>query len=85
MRLLSSYVTENGTDTITHRIDQTYPGGNATILFGDFQVQHDLEAFRKQFVVPPQCQHTNLLPCNQATVDYAKRLGEKYHKGRPLQ
>ena len=82
MRLLSSYVTENGTDTITHRIDQTYPGGNATILFGDFQVQHDLEAFRKQFEVPQQCQKNNLLQCPSSTVEYERQLADKHRAGR---
>ena len=74
-----SYITENGTDVISHRIDFSSPAGPGKILYGDFQVQHDLDTFRKQFVVPQECQANNLLPCNSATV---KRLSDKYHKGR---
>merc|ERR1712072_866700 len=47
------YVTKNGTDTITPRIDYAVAGQTSgEILFGDFKPQHDLDTFRKAFEAP---------------------------------
>jgi hypothetical protein len=67
------YITfdNNGRDTISHRIDFFVPGANASsgaILYGDFQVQHDIAAFRetiKQYV-PASCMEPNTMACNTA-------------------
>lgn len=85
------YITKQGNDTITHRIDfntgpngpqgtvQRCPAGHpsepgvwlqdGSILYGDFQVQHDLEAFRKTFMPPAECLKPNVLACNDEDVE----------------
>merc|ERR1712072_813156 len=68
------YVTMNGTDTITHRIDYSEPGDthaqNGQILFGNFTVKHDneIEAFRQVFHAPPACLKPNTLTCASSKV-----------------
>merc|ERR1711871_1215994 len=58
------YITKQGNDTISHRIDFIVPGQTAgSILYGDFQPQHDLAAFRKTFMPPAPCLKKNVLPC----------------------
>ena len=58
------YVTKNGTDTITHRIDYAVAGQTSgEILFGDFKPQHDLDTFRKAFEAPAECLKPNTLTC----------------------
>ena len=48
------FITENGTDVITHRIDFGAPGKGATgsILYGNFQNVHNVTAFRDVFQPP---------------------------------
>lgn len=70
------YVTVNSSDVISHRIDFQSPAVDGSILYGNFQVQHDIAQFRKTFVVPPECQHNNILSCNTGTVE---RLAKKFH------
>lgn len=61
------YVTTSGNDTITHRIDYSAPGADpGSILYGDFQVQHDLDTFRDVFKSPAECHKPNTLKCNDA-------------------
>ena len=72
------YVTTSGNDTITHRIDYGAPGSGAqagSILYGDFQVQHDLDTFRQVFQAPPECLKPNTLKCSSAKT---KEGEEKY-------
>ena len=69
-----SYVTQNGTDVISHRIDYTAPGADGSILYGDFQVQHDLESFRKTFTVPDECKKPNTLRCGSEMVARVNKL-----------
>jgi hypothetical protein len=63
------YITlnNNRTEVISHRIDFFAPGAIGSILYGDFQVQHDLGAFRTAIKanLPDSCTHANVLPCNQ--------------------
>jgi len=71
------FVTKNaGNDTITHRIDFTAPGADGSILYGDFQVQHNLTAFRKaiQQYVPAECLKPNTLQCAS---EHAKKWNSK--------
>lgn len=58
-------LSDDRTDTISHRIDMVAPGHDGSILYGDFQVQHDIDAFReaiKQYA-PAICLHPNVLQC----------------------
>jgi len=72
------YITEQGNDTISHRIDFNVPGQTqGSILYGDFQPQHDIAAFRKTFMPPPQCLKNNVLACGK---DHAKNVALKYNK-----
>merc|ERR1712151_682520 len=53
-------------DVISHRIDYNVsgvdgPGG--TILYGDFQVQHDVDTFKDVFTPPAECLKPNVLKC----------------------
>ena len=71
------FVTVNGTDTITHRIEYGVPGlpkvKAGTILYGDFKPQHNLTAFRNVFKAPPQCLKPNTAQCDNAKVDEWER------------
>jgi len=58
----------SNSDIISHRIDFSYPGQNnsesqGSILYGNFEVQHNVTAFRNMFKVPPECQKNNLMKC----------------------
>jgi hypothetical protein len=61
------YITPNGTDWVSHRIDFAGPGADGSILYGDFQIQPTakLDEFRKYFLnrVPAVCLHPNVLAC----------------------
>jgi len=58
------YITQsdNG-DVISHAIDYSAPGtAPGRILYGNFTVQHDLDAFREVFKAPSSCQG-NVMTC----------------------
>lgn len=73
------FITQSGNDTISHRID--YFGGSnqssGAILYGDFQVQHDLDTFRKVFQPPAACLKPNTLTCDD---DKVKEWNMKHFK-----
>lgn len=71
------FVTESNNDTITHRIDYSAPGASGSILYGDFQVQHDIESFRSVFVPPAACLKPNTLKCSDNKV---REWNQKYFK-----
>jgi len=77
------YVTTNGTDVITHRIEYGVTGQTAgRILYGDFKVQHNLTAFRKVFEAPAECLKRNTVTCSDAQM---KAWDRKYfNKGAPV-
>ena len=76
------YITKQGNDTISHRIDFIVPGQTAgSILYGDFQPQHDLAAFRKTFMPPAPCLKKNVLPCADG---FAQKIAKKYNKHEAL-
>merc|ERR1712070_885313 len=57
------YVTRDGEDVITHRIDFGAQGlQHGTILYGNFTVQHNLTEFQKAFQIPTECQQTIRCP-----------------------
>jgi hypothetical protein len=76
------YVTTNGTDVITHRIDYSEPGDpkaqDGSILYGNFQVQHNLTEFRTVFEPPAECLKPNVLQCNG---DQVKKWESEYFSG----
>lgn len=54
---------EDSGDVISHRINfNTSVGQAGEILYGGFQVAHDLDAHREKFAVPEQCKG-NILDC----------------------
>jgi hypothetical protein len=65
------FITENGTDVITHRIDFGAPGKGATgsILYGNFQNVHNVTAFRDVFQPPAACLQHNVMKCPKESVD----------------
>jgi hypothetical protein len=65
------YITNNGSDVITHRIDWGVSdnSSNGVILYGDFQVQHNLTDFRTVFEPPADCLVPNVDQCQQSKVD----------------
>merc|ERR1712139_732124 len=65
------FITTNGTDTITHRIDfdGNVSGSIGAILYGDFEVQHDIESFRSVFEPPAECLKPNTLKCTSEHVE----------------
>jgi hypothetical protein len=73
------YITRDGSDITSHRIDFTYPGqsGNSTagsILYGNFQNKmQDVIAHREMFKIPPQCQKNNLLKCEDKSIEKWER------------
>ena len=73
------YITGNGTDVITHRIDFGAPGkgGVGSILYGNFQIQKNLTAFRGVFEPPAACLKRNVLTCPKEKVN---EWEEKYFK-----
>jgi hypothetical protein len=66
------YITRNGSDVITHRIDYTVSNNKkvppGSILYGNFKVQHDIPTFRQQFMPPPECLKPNTLKCPPSKV-----------------
>merc|ERR1719453_1673237 len=75
------FITTQGNDTITHRIDYSTPGDPkvkaGAILYGNFEVQHDIAAFRKTFVPPPVCLQGSTMSCDGEMI---KRVERKYFK-----
>ena len=75
------FVTRNGTDVISHRIDYSVPGDESLkagqILYGDFKVQKDLAAFRKTFMPPDVCLAKDVMGCDGEKV---KEWNKKYFK-----
>lgn len=67
---------ENNSDVISHRIDYVTDAIRGTILYGDFQVQHDPEAFSSAFELPSQCVG-NILDCR---CDDTDEVHQKYFK-----
>jgi len=79
------FVTQQGNDTISHRIDYSVPMDPklkaGSILYGDFQVQHDLDTFRQTFVPPPQCLGKGVMSCDG---DHIQRVERKHFKHSAL-
>merc|ERR1712100_291093 len=79
------FVTQQGNDTISHRIDYSVPMDPklkaGSILYGDFQVQHDLDTFRQTFVPPPQCLGKGVMSCDG---NHIQRVERKYFKHSAL-
>lgn len=73
------FVTKEGNDTITHRINYSVPGDSkvqaGAILYGDFQPQHDLATFRKTFMPPAVCLGKGVMSCGNAQL---KKWNTKY-------
>jgi hypothetical protein len=67
---------ENNSDVISHRIDFVAAAVQGSILYGDFQVQHDPEAFSSAWDLPPQCVG-NILDCH---CDDTDEVHQKYFK-----
>jgi hypothetical protein len=65
------FITTNGSDVITHRInfDSGTNGSIGAILYGDFQVQHDIPTFRGAFEPPADCLKANVMTCPSAKVE----------------
>jgi hypothetical protein len=59
-------------DIISHRINFNSTGGlfdAGEILYSDFQVQHDIDAFiQSEFQIPQQCLKNNLINCESSRV-----------------
>jgi len=56
----------NNSDVISHRIDYNVSGAKVpagSILYGGFQVQHDLDTFKQVFTPPAECLKPNVLKC----------------------
>jgi len=69
----------NSTDIISHRINYGAPqeGVSGHILYGNFTVQKDLDAFKKTFMPPAICLKPNTLTCNDQQI---KQWERKYFK-----
>jgi len=84
------YITRDGSDIISHRIDFTYPGQNnsqsqGSILYGNFTVQHNLTTFKDMFKIPPQCQKNNLLKCPDSKMkEWDRRYFKRSYAERSL-
>lgn len=82
------YITlsDDRTDTISHRIDIfSAASGPEQILYGDFQVQHNIDTFRETIkgYVKPECNAANILPCNQAhSKKWNAKLPATFRHGR---
>ena len=87
------YITkaDNG-DVITQRIDYAVTNdkkATGSILYGDFQVQHNLTAFRDVFQVPAACLKPNTLTCNNDKVAewerkfFSAKAGAKPQAAKP--
>merc|ERR1711965_102577 len=74
------YITKDGNDTISHRINFMVPGTSVkagSIEYKDFKVQHDIDTFRKTFVPPAVCLQKSTMSCSEAHI---KRVEQKYFK-----
>merc|ERR1711862_716355 len=73
------YVTRVDGDIITHRINFNATGGivpAGEILYSNFTVQHDIDAFiQSEFQLPEKCKRNNLLQCDDGQV---KKWEAKY-------
>ena len=57
------YISREGDDIITHRIEYGADGINpGIIVYGGFQVQHNLTAFKESFQIPAQCEQAMQCP-----------------------
>merc|ERR1712048_873604 len=81
------FITRNendaGEDIISHRIDFGAEGPNGpitggSILYSNFQVQHDVDSFKQVFAVPEVCQRANLLKCNGKQVESWEQANFKH-------
>jgi len=66
------FVTREGDDVISHRINYVVEGDvpPGEILYANFTVQHDLDAFiQSEFQLPPQCDRNNLLYCGDNRIE----------------
>jgi len=70
---------EDNGDVITHRIDYEAPATSpGSILYGNFTVQHDIDAFKKAFfTLPAACQTSRVMSCGPDKVEQIER---KYFK-----
>lgn len=72
-------------DVISHRIDYGVNTGNessnlqGSILYGDFEPQHDIDAHRQRFAVPEVCQG-NIVSCGGCDDDGSAEIDEKWFK-----
>lgn len=75
------FITRNESDIISHRINIDSPDGlfpPQEILYANFEVQHDVDAFiQREFQLPKQCQRNNLLNCDSVQM---KKWEAKYFK-----
>merc|ERR1711862_119550 len=72
----------NDSDVISHRIDfnvsvADVPAGS--ILYGNFQVQHDLDTFRGVFTPPAECLKPNVLKCPDQQVEAWEKMHFKHN------
>jgi hypothetical protein len=70
---------EDNGDIISHRIDYEAPGTSpGSILYGNFTVQHDLDAFKAAaFTLPEACQGGRVMSCGD---DMVEQIERKYFK-----
>jgi hypothetical protein len=69
---------EDNGDVISHRIDYAAPGtAPGSILYGNFTVQHDYDAFKETFALPEACQSSQVFSCGDEQVQQIER---KYFK-----
>jgi len=75
-------------DVISHRIDYNVSGADVpsgSILYGDFQPQHDLDTFRQTFTPPAECLKANVLKCpNQQVNTWEKQHFKLDHALRQM-
>merc|ERR1712139_41229 len=71
------FVTVNGNETISHRIEYSVPGEPkvpaGAILYGNFTVQNDLDSFRDVFKAPSECLRPNTLKCPDSKIQQWER------------
>merc|ERR1711976_558502 len=69
-------------DVVSHRIQYNVSGDDdvpaGTILYGDFQVQHDLDTFKQVFTPPAKCLKANVLKCPSQQVQSWERTHFKH-------
>eukprot|EP00940_MAST-03C_sp_MAST-3C-sp2_P003191 g3191.t1 len=76
------FITTEGNDTISHRIDYGAPGAQGSILYGDFQVVHDIDSFKSVFQPPAECLKRNVLTCSDKKVQEWNRKHFKHEAAR---